>query len=79
MRGALSPGGCLVVGDSERAEAGLPASRNGALSAIVYYASSGTRNYTQREIAGWLTHAGFSDVRVHRSQTSPWRLLYLAR
>lgn len=79
LRPALRPGGWVVIGDTERTEAGEPPSRNGALSAVVYYASSGTRNYTRREVAGWLREAGFSQARVVRNQRSPWRLLYLAR
>ena len=49
------------------------------MSGLVYFASSGTRNYTKRELTGWLTDAGFQDVTVHHSDTSPWRLLFLAR
>jgi hypothetical protein len=30
-------------------------------------------------LAGWLGDAGFQEVDVHRSDTSPWRLLYVAR
>jgi ubiquinone/menaquinone biosynthesis C-methylase UbiE/DNA-binding MarR family transcriptional regulator len=71
--------GCLVIGETERTEQREPASLNGAMSGLVYFASSGTRNYTKRELTGWLAHAGFSDVNVHRSDTSPWRLLYVAR
>ena len=74
-----APGGCLVIGETERTEHREPPSLNGAMSGLVYFASSGTRNYTKRELTGWLTDAGFQDVTVHRSDTSPWRLLYLAR
>jgi len=49
------------------------------MSGLVYFASSGTRNYTKRELSGWIADAGFQDVTVHRSDTSPWRLLYRAR
>jgi 2-polyprenyl-3-methyl-5-hydroxy-6-metoxy-1,4-benzoquinol methylase len=76
---SLLAGGCLVVGETERTEQGESASLNGAMSGLVYFASSGTRNYTRRELAGWLEQAGFSTVDVHRSEASPWRLLYLAR
>lgn len=75
---ALRAGGYLVVGETERTEPGQPASLNGAMSGLVYFVSSGTRNYTRRELSGWLTRAGFRDVEVHRSAASPWRLLYLA-
>jgi SAM-dependent methyltransferase len=79
VRPALGAGGWLVIGDTERTEPGEAPSRNGALSGLVYYASSGTRNYTRREVGRWLGDAGFSGVRVVRNQRSPWRLLYLAR
>ncbi len=75
---AVRLGGCLVVGETERTEPGEPASLNGAMSGLVYFASSGTRNYTRTELVNWLEQAGFAQVRVHRNERSPWRLLYLA-
>jgi len=78
-RGALRAGGRLVVGETERTPPGAPATVNGALSGLVYFASSGTRNYTPDEVRGWVLDAGFADVRVHRNERSPWRLLYVAR
>ena len=74
-----APGGCLVIGETERTEQREAPSLNGAMSGLVYFASSGTRNYTKRELTGWLGDAGFQEVDVHRSDTSPWRLLYVAR
>ena len=76
---SLRAGGCLVVGETERSEHGEPVSLNGAMSGLVYFASSGTRNYTRRALIGWLTQAGFATVDVQRSEASPWRLLFLAR
>jgi SAM-dependent methyltransferase len=76
---ALRPGGWLVVGETERAAPGAPATVNGALSGLVYFASSGTRNYTADEVRGWLAAAGFGHVDVHRNARSPWRLLHVAR
>jgi SAM-dependent methyltransferase len=77
-RDALRPGGRLVIGETERPEAGEPAAVNAAVSAVVYYVSSGTRNYTRAELTGFLDEAGLAEVRAHRNQRSPWRLLYLA-
>jgi SAM-dependent methyltransferase len=77
-RSALGAGGCLVIGETERTEPGQPASRNGAMSGLVYFASSGTRNYTRRELTHWLEQAGFAALDVHRSEQAPWRLLYCA-
>jgi ubiquinone/menaquinone biosynthesis C-methylase UbiE/DNA-binding transcriptional ArsR family regulator len=78
-RAALEPGGWIVVGETERADPGTTPSRAGAMSAVVYFASSGTRNYSAGELGGWLADAGYSPVEVHRAERSPWRLVYLAR
>ncbi|HWX73893.1 MAG TPA: methyltransferase [Solirubrobacteraceae bacterium] len=78
-REALTPAGVLVIGETERSEPGVPPSRAGAMSGVVYFASSGTRNYSRAELEEWLSLAGFADVQVHRAERSPWRLLYLAR
>jgi SAM-dependent methyltransferase len=76
---ALRPGGYVVIGETERAEPGEPPSVTGALSALVYFVSSGTRNYSVRELRGWLERAGFGAIEVRRAERTPWRLLYLAR
>jgi 2-polyprenyl-3-methyl-5-hydroxy-6-metoxy-1,4-benzoquinol methylase len=75
---ALNPTGLLVVSETERTEQGQPPNLQGAMSGLVYFASSGTRNYTERELAGWIREAGFASVEVHRSDAAPWRLIYLA-
>jgi hypothetical protein len=77
-RGALRVGGSLVIGETEHGEPGELPTRAGAASAIVYFASSGTRNYAIRELRAWLGEAGFEGVEVQRAERSPWRLLYLA-
>ena len=77
--GALAPGGWLVIGETERTEPGQAPSPAGAMSALVYFVSSGTRNYTARELSDWLGEAGFAAPEVHRGERSPWRLLYLAQ
>jgi SAM-dependent methyltransferase len=76
---ALRSGGCVVIGETERTAPGETPSVIGAVSALVYYASSGTRNYTREEIAGWLQQVGFRDVEVQRGSRTPWRLLYVAQ
>lgn len=78
-RGALRPGGWIVIGETERAEPGQAPSLAGALSALVYFVSSGTRNYTVEELRVWLEQAGFSAVEVRRAERTRWRLLYLAQ
>lgn len=78
-RGALRAGGCLVLGDSERPEPGEDVASHGALSSLLFYAWSHGRNFSRAEIAGWLEEAGFVDVRVHRNERSPWRIVVVGR
>ena len=77
-REALRHGRSLVIGETERTEPGQPVSLNGAMSGLVYFASSGTRNYSRDELTDCLERAGFASVDVHRNERSPWRLLYVA-
>ena len=78
-RAALRPGGCLVIGDSERPEPGENVARHGALSSLLFYAWSHGRNFSRREVAAWLEEAGFADVRVHRNERSLWRIVIVGR
>jgi SAM-dependent methyltransferase len=78
-REALSPGGALVIGDTERPRPGEAVSRHGALSSLLFYAWSHSRNFTRDEIAAWLDEAGFAEVRVHRNERSPWRIVVVGR
>jgi 2-polyprenyl-3-methyl-5-hydroxy-6-metoxy-1,4-benzoquinol methylase len=73
-RASLRGGGALVIGDSEKPVPGSP-SEHGALSSLLFYAWSGSRNFEGREVAAWLGEAGFADVEVHRNETSPWRIV----
>jgi SAM-dependent methyltransferase len=76
---ALVPGGCLVIGDSARPEPGEPVSEHGAISSLLFYAWSHSRNFKPSEIRGWMEQAGFSDVEVHRNERSPWRVVLTGR
>jgi SAM-dependent methyltransferase len=76
---ALRRGGWLVLGDSERPLPGDDVPRHGALSSLLFYAWSHGHNFSAAEIAGWLEQAGFEDVRVHRNERSPWRIVVLGR
>ena len=78
-RRALRPDGYIVIGETARPEPGEAPSLAGALSALVYFVSSGTRNYSVRELRGWLQRAGFGAIQVRRAERTRWRLLYLAR
>jgi SAM-dependent methyltransferase len=76
---ALRPGGCLVIGDSARPEPGEEASQHGAISSLLFYAWSHSRNFKPSEIRGWMEDAGFGEVTVHRNRRSPWRVVVVGR
>jgi SAM-dependent methyltransferase len=78
-RDALRPGGCLVIGDSARPEPGEPVSEHGAISSLLFYAWSHSRNFTPSEIRGWMKEASFEDVRAHRNMRSLWRVVVVGR
>ena len=78
-RASLRPGGCLVIGDSARPEPGEQASQRGAISSILFYAWSHSRNFKPSEIRGWMQDAGFGDVTIHRNERSPWRVVVVGR
>ena len=78
-RAALQPGGCLVFGDSARPEPGEPVSEHGAISSLLFYAWSHSRNFTPSEIRGWMEAAGFVEVETHRNERSPWRVVVVGR
>ncbi|HEX8064906.1 MAG TPA: class I SAM-dependent methyltransferase [Thermoleophilaceae bacterium] len=77
-RGALGPGGCLVVGDTDRPPLDSDL-RVGALTGLAFYAESGARTYSLAEVEGWLREAGFDRVDAHRNEVSPWRIVVVAR
>jgi len=78
-RETLRPGGCLVIGDSARPEPGEPVSEHGAISSLLFYAWSHSRNFTASEIRAWMEEAGFGDVTTHRNERSPWRVVLVAQ
>jgi SAM-dependent methyltransferase len=78
-RAALRPGGCLVIGDSARPEPGEPVSEHGAISSLLFYAWSHSRNFKPSEIRGWVQEAGFEEVTVHRNLRSLWRVVVIGR
>jgi 2-polyprenyl-3-methyl-5-hydroxy-6-metoxy-1,4-benzoquinol methylase len=76
---SLRPDGCFVIGDSARPEQGQQASQHGAISSILFYAWSHSRNFKPSEICAWMQEAGFGQVTVHRNRTSPWRVVVVGR
>jgi SAM-dependent methyltransferase len=78
-REALRPGGCLVIGDSARPEPGEEVSELGAISSLLFYAWSHSRNFTLSEIRSWIAEAGFAEVETHRNERSPWRIVVTGR
>ena len=78
-RAALRPGGCLVIGDSARPEPGERVSEHGAISSLLFYAWSHSRNFRPSEIRTWMREAGFGEVETHRNERSPWRIVVIGR
>jgi SAM-dependent methyltransferase len=78
-RAALRPGGVLVIGDSARPEPGDELSPHGAVSSLLFYAWSHSRNFSPSEVSGWMREAGFEEVDVHRNVRSLWRMVVTGR
>jgi SAM-dependent methyltransferase len=78
-RSALRRGGCLVIGDSARPEPGEQVSEHGAISSLLFYAWSHSRNFRPSEIRAWMEEAGFGEVQTHRNERSPWRIVVVGR
>jgi SAM-dependent methyltransferase len=78
-RASLRPGGCLVIGDSARPEPGEQVSEHGAISSLLFYAWSHSRNFRPSEIRAWMREAGFEEVETHRNERSPWRIVVVGR
>jgi SAM-dependent methyltransferase len=78
-RAALRPGGALVIGDSARPEPGGEMSAHGAVSSLLFYAWSHSRNFSPSEVSGWMEEAGFEEVKVHQNLRSMWRMVVVGR
>jgi SAM-dependent methyltransferase len=78
-RESLRPGGVLVIGDSARPEPGDELSPHGAVSSLLFYAWSHSRNFSPSEVRGWMEEAGFEEVEVHRNVRSRWRMVVTGR
>jgi SAM-dependent methyltransferase len=78
-REALRPGGCFVIGDSARPEPGEQVSEHGAISSLLFYAWSHSRNFAPSEVRAWMAEAGFAEIETHRNERSPWRVVIVGR
>jgi hypothetical protein len=78
-REALRPGGVLVIGDSARPEPGEEPSPDAAVSSVLFYAWSHSRNFAPSEVSRWMREAGFDEVELHRNVRSPWRMVVTGR
>jgi len=78
-RAALRPGGCLVIGDSARPEPGEQVSEHGAISSLLFYAWSHSRNFKPSELRAWVAEAGFGEIETQRNERSPWRVMVVGR
>lgn len=78
-RVALRPGGCLVIGDAAQPELGERTSDRGAISSLLFYTWSHSRNFRPSEIQRWMRDAGFEDVSVHRNLLARWRVVVIGR
>ncbi len=78
-RAALRPGGCLVIGDAAQPEVGERTSERGAISSLLFYTWSHSRNFRPSEIQRWMLDAGFEDVRIHRNLLARWRVVVIGR
>ena len=68
-----------MIGDSARPEPGEAVSEQGAISSLLFYAWSHSRNFKPSEIRSSMEEAGFADVQVHRNERSPWRVVVIGR
>ena len=58
---------------------GEQVSEHGAISSLLFYAWSHSRNFRPSEIRAWMLDAGFAEVTVHHNERSPWRVVVVGR
>lgn len=76
---ALRPGGTVAVYELDRPSDDEAGTQLGALDGLLFYVLSGTRTYRGEEIAGWLSEAGFSGVKVKRPPQIEGTVLVVGR
>ena len=78
-REALRDGGTIAVLEQERPPPGKRGSTIGALTGLLFYATSHARTYTAEELTTFIEAAGFDRVRERRSQRLPGHIVVTGR
>lgn len=78
-REALRDGGTIAVLEQERPPPGTRGSTLGALTGLLFYATSHARTYTADELTTFVEAAGFNRVRERRSQRFPGHVVVTGR
>jgi hypothetical protein len=76
---ALREGGTVAVLEQERPPAGERGSTIGALTGLLFYATSRARTYTANELCTFVEAAGFNRVKARRSQRFPGHVVITGR
>jgi SAM-dependent methyltransferase len=76
---ALRDGGTVAVLEQERPPTGKRGSTIGALTGLLFYATSRARTYAADELSTFIEAAGFNRVKVRRSQRLPGHVLITGR
>jgi ubiquinone/menaquinone biosynthesis C-methylase UbiE len=77
--GALRDGGTVAVLEQERPPTGERGSTIGALTGLLFYATSQARTYTASELTTFIEAAGFNRVRERRSARFPGHVVITGR
>jgi ubiquinone/menaquinone biosynthesis C-methylase UbiE len=78
-REALREGGTVAVLEQERPPPGSRGNTIGALTGLLFFATSRARTYTADELSTFVEAAGFDRVRQRRSQRLPGHVLVTGR
>jgi ubiquinone/menaquinone biosynthesis C-methylase UbiE len=76
---AMRDGGTVAVLEQERPPTGERGSTIGALTGLLFYATSRARTYTADELSTFVEAAGFNRVKVRRSQRFPGHVVITGR
>ena len=79
IRRSLSPGGTVAIWELRLPEPDEPPEIVGDAFALYFRLTSAARCYATSEYLGWLSEAGFCDVRLQRTPFAPFQLLATGR